>query len=154
MSRRQTFWRVLVPTDVGLCACGACPNLLDGLDQRPRPCVPSPGVQDIVYWARGVADQGTPHVTDYPNGDWRCGTSSRSSFSTLAFTRVSEIVFARLYPTAEPGPGTRPRASASAGRPPHEASSYFFGPDLIPESVRAAIGGQAPPASRPGVPPP
>jgi len=116
MSRRQTFWRVLVP-QMWVYALPGLSNLWMVLI-KATPLLFLLGVQDIVYWARELGGTKTPQFTDYPHGDWRMWYFLALLVFYLAFTRVSEIVFARLSQRLSHGQATaageRQRRAAAA----------------------------------------
>lgn len=94
MSRRQAFWRVLVP-QMWVYALPGLSNLWMVLI-KATPLLFLLGVEDIVYWARDLGSAKTPRFTDYPHGDWRVWYFLALLVFYLAFTRVSEIVLDRL----------------------------------------------------------
>jgi polar amino acid transport system permease protein len=94
MTRRQTFWRVLVP-QMWVYALPGLSNLWMVLI-KSTPLLFLLGVQDIVYWARELGGTKTPQFTAYPHGDWRMWYFLFLLVFYLAFTRVSEVVLARL----------------------------------------------------------
>ncbi|ROT96110.1 ABC transporter permease [Histidinibacterium lentulum] len=116
MSRRQTFWRVLVP-QMWVYALPGLSNLWMVLI-KATPLLFLLGVQDIVYWARELGGTKTPQFTDYPHGDWRMWYFLALLVFYLAFTRVSEIAFARLTERLSHGQATaageRQRRAAAA----------------------------------------
>jgi len=94
MTRRQAFWRVLVP-QMWIYAIPGLSNLWMVLI-KATPLLFLLGVEDIVYWARELGSSKTPRFTDYPHGDWRMWYFLALLVFYLAFTRVSEIVLERL----------------------------------------------------------
>ncbi len=94
MSRRQTFWRVLVP-QMWVFALPGLSNLWMVLI-KATPLLFLLGVEDIVYWARELGGTKTPRFTDYPHADWRMWYFLALLVFYLAFTRVSEIALGRL----------------------------------------------------------
>ena len=94
MTRRQTFWRILVP-QMWVYALPGLSNLWMVLI-KASPLLFLLGVQDIVYWARDLGGSKTPQFTDYPHGDWRMWYFLFLLVFYLAFTRVSEIVLDRV----------------------------------------------------------
>lgn len=94
MSRRQTFWRVLVP-QMWLYALPGLSNLWMILI-KATPLLFLLGVEDIVYWARELGGTKLPRFTDYPHGDWRLWYFLGLLVFYLAFTRVSEAVLRRI----------------------------------------------------------
>jgi polar amino acid transport system permease protein len=104
MSRRQTFWRVLVP-QMWVYALPGLSNLWLILI-KATPLLFLLGVEDIVYWARELGGTKTPRFTDYPHGDWRMWYFLALLVFYLAFTRVSEIVLDRLMARLTRGQAT------------------------------------------------
>jgi polar amino acid transport system permease protein len=94
MSRRQTFWRVVVP-QMWIFALPGLSNLWMILI-KATPLLFLLGVTDIVYWARELGGTKTPQFTAYPHGDWRMWYFLALLIFYLAFTRASELVLARL----------------------------------------------------------
>lgn len=104
MSRRQTFWRVLVP-QMWVYALPGLSNLWMVLI-KATPLLFLLGVEDIVYWARELGGTKTPRFTDYPHGDWRMWYFLALLVFYLIFTRISEIVLARLMARLTHGQAT------------------------------------------------
>ncbi len=94
MSRRQVYWRILVP-QMWVFALPGLSNLWLVLI-KATPLLFLLGVEDIVYWARELGGAKTPRFTDYPHGDWRVWYFLGLLVFYLAFTRVSEIVLDKL----------------------------------------------------------
>ena len=94
MTRRQTFWRILVP-QMWVYALPGLSNLWMVLI-KATPLLFLLGVEDIVYWARELGGTKTPQFTDYPHGDWRMWYFLALLVFYLCFTRVSEIVLDRI----------------------------------------------------------
>ncbi|MEC7258159.1 MAG: ABC transporter permease subunit [Pseudomonadota bacterium] len=94
MSRRQTFWRILVP-QMWVYALPGLSNLWMVLI-KATPLLFLLGIEDIVYWARELGGTKTARFTDYPHGDWRMWYFLFLLVFYLAFTRVSEIVLNRI----------------------------------------------------------
>ncbi|WP_375281082.1 ABC transporter permease [Pseudooctadecabacter sp.] len=94
MTRRQTFWRIVVP-QMWVYALPGLGNLWMVLI-KATPLLFLLGVEDVVYWARELGATKTPRFTDYPHGDWRMYYFLALLVFYLAFTRVSEIVLDRL----------------------------------------------------------
>lgn len=94
MSRRQTFWRILVP-QMWVYALPGLSNLWMVLI-KATPLLFLLGVEDIVYWGRELGGTANPRFTDYPHGDWRTWYFLALLVFYLAFTRVSEIFLERL----------------------------------------------------------
>lgn len=104
MSPRQTFWRVLVP-QMWVYALPGLSNLWMVLI-KATPLLFLLGVEDIVYWARELGGTKTPRFTDYPHGDWRMWYFLALLVFYLAFTRISEIVLARIMSRLTHGQAT------------------------------------------------
>ena len=94
MSRRQVYWRILVP-QMWVYALPGLSNLWLVLI-KATPLLFLLGVEDIVYWARELGGAKTPRFTDYPHPDWRMWYFLFLLVFYLAFTRVSEIVLDKL----------------------------------------------------------
>ena len=94
MSRRQAFWRVLVP-QMWLYALPGLSNIWMILI-KATPLLFLLGVEDIVYWARELGASKSARFFDYPHGDWRLWYFLGLLVFYLAFTRLSEIVLARI----------------------------------------------------------
>ncbi|UYV38815.1 ABC transporter permease subunit [Rhodobacteraceae bacterium D3-12] len=94
MSRRQSFWRVLVP-QMWVYALPGLGNLWMVLI-KATPLLFLLGIEDIVYWARELGGTKTSRFTDYPHGDWRVWYFLALLVFYLCFTRVSELVIERL----------------------------------------------------------
>ncbi len=90
MSKRQTFWRILVP-QMWVFALPGLSNLWMVLI-KATPLLFLLGVEDIVYWARELGGTKNPRFTDYPHGDWRMWYFLALLVFYLAFTKVSEVV--------------------------------------------------------------
>ncbi len=93
MTRRQTFWRILVP-QMWVYALPGLSNLWLIL-VKATPLLFLLGVQDIVYWARELGGSKTSAYA-YPHPDWRLWYFLGLLVFYLCFTRVSEIVLDRL----------------------------------------------------------
>lgn len=94
MSRRQTFWRILVP-QMWIYALPGLSNLWLILI-KATPLLFLLGIEDIVYWAREIGGTKTSQFTDYPHGDWRMWYFLFLLVFYLSFTRISEILLERL----------------------------------------------------------
>ncbi|MEJ6509229.1 MAG: ABC transporter permease subunit [Octadecabacter sp.] len=94
MTRRQTFWRIIVP-QMWVYALPGLGNLWMVLI-KATPLLFLLGVEDIVYWARELGATKTPRFTAYPHGDWRMWYFLALLVFYLAFTRVSEIALDRV----------------------------------------------------------
>jgi polar amino acid transport system permease protein len=93
MSRRQAFWRILVP-QMWVYALPGLSNLWMILI-KATPLLFLLGVEDIVYWARELGGSKT-NVYAYPHPDWRLYYFIGLLFFYLGMTRLSEIVLGRL----------------------------------------------------------
>ncbi len=93
MTRRQTFWRVIVP-QMWIFALPGLSNLWMILI-KATPLLFLLGVEDIVYWARELGGQKTS-IYAYPHPDWRLIYFLGLLVFYLGLTRVSEIVLARI----------------------------------------------------------
>jgi polar amino acid transport system permease protein len=104
MSKRQAFWRVMVPQ--------MCVYALPGLSNlwmvliKATPLLFLLGVEDIVYWARELGAAKTPRFTDYPHPDWRMWYFLGLLVFYLGFTRVSEVALERLMKRLSHGQAT------------------------------------------------
>ncbi|HGG63456.1 MAG TPA: ABC transporter permease subunit [Rhodobacteraceae bacterium] len=93
MSRRQTFWRVLVP-QMWVYALPGLSNLWMILI-KATPLLFLLGLKDIVYWARELGGSKT-QIFAYPHPDWRLFYFLGLLVFYLLLTRVSEVVLGRL----------------------------------------------------------
>ena len=93
MSRRQSFWRILVP-QMWIFALPGLSNLWMILI-KATPLLFLLGVEDIVYWARELGGSRTSQYA-YPHPDWRLWYFLALLVFYLCFTRVSEVVLGRL----------------------------------------------------------
>ena len=94
MSRRQTFWRILVP-QMWVYALPGLSNLWMVLI-KATPLLFLLGVEDIVYWARELGGTKLSRFTEYPHGDWRMWYFFVLLVFYLCFTKVSELFIERL----------------------------------------------------------
>lgn len=104
MSRRQTFWRILVP-QMWVYALPGLSNLWMVLI-KATPLLFLLGVEDIVYWARELGGSKTPRFTDYPHPDWRMWYFLVLLVFYLGFTKVSEVVLEKLMVKLSHGQAT------------------------------------------------
>ena len=104
MSRRQTFWRILVP-QMWVYALPGLSNLWMVLI-KATPLLFLLGVEDIVYWARELGGSKRPQFTDYPHPDWRMWYFLALLVFYLAFTKVSEVVLDRIMARLTRGQAT------------------------------------------------
>ena len=93
MTSRQVFRRILVP-QMWVYALPGLSNLWMILI-KATPLLFLLGVKDIVYWARELGGTKT-QAYEYPHPDWRLWYFLFLLVFYLAFTRVSEIVLARI----------------------------------------------------------
>ena len=94
MSRRQTFWRILVP-QMWVYALPGLGNLWMVLI-KATPLLFLLGVEDIVYWARELGGAKMAKFSSYPHPDWRMWYFLALLIFYLGFTRLSEIVLERI----------------------------------------------------------
>ena len=94
MSRRQVFWRILVP-QMWVYALPGLGNLWMVLI-KATPLLFLLGVEDIVYWARELGGAKMAKFSDYPHPDWRMWYFLALLVFYLGFTRLSEIVLERI----------------------------------------------------------
>ena len=94
MSRRQTFWRIIVP-QMWVYALPGLGNLWMVLI-KATPLLFLLGIEDIVYWARELGGTKTSRFTDYPHGDWRMWYFLMLLVFYLGFTKLSELVLDRV----------------------------------------------------------
>lgn len=93
MSDAQAFWRILVP-QMWIYALPGLGNLWMILI-KATPLLFLLGVEDIVYWAKELGGAKTA-LYEYPHPDWRLYYFLALLVFYLGFTRVSEIVLARI----------------------------------------------------------
>ncbi|MFO7921722.1 ABC transporter permease subunit [Rhodobacteraceae bacterium W635] len=93
MTRRQAFWRILVP-QMWIYALPGLSNLWMILI-KATPLLFLLGVEDIVYWARELGGSRTSQYA-YPHPDWRMWYFLALLVFYLGFTKVSEVVLARV----------------------------------------------------------
>lgn len=104
MSRRQVFWRILVP-QMWVYALPGLSNLWMVLI-KATPLLFLLGVEDIVYWARELGGTKLPKFTEYPHGDIRMWYFLFLLVFYLAFTKLSEFVLERIMKRLTHGQGT------------------------------------------------
>ena len=104
MTRRQTFWRILVP-QMWVYALPGLSNLWMVLI-KATPLLFLLGVEDIVYWARELGGTKNARFTDYPHGDWRMWYFLALLVFYLTFTKVSEVVLDRIMKRLTHGQAT------------------------------------------------
>ncbi|SER06426.1 ABC transporter permease [Thalassovita taeanensis] len=93
MSRRQAFWRILVP-QMWVFALPGLSNLWMILI-KATPLLFLLGVEDIVYWARELGGSKTSAYA-YPHPDWRLWYFIGLLAFYLSLTKLSELVLTRL----------------------------------------------------------
>jgi len=104
MTRRQAFWRILVP-QMWVYALPGLSNLWQIL-VKATPLLFLLGIEDIVYWARELGGVQSARFSDYPHGDWRMWYFLGLLVFYLALTSVSERLFARLMTRLSHGQAT------------------------------------------------
>lgn len=104
MTRRQSFWRVMVP-QMWLFALPGLSNLWQIL-VKATPLLFLLGVEDIVYWARELGGSKTARFTDYPHGDWRLYYFLGLLVFYLFLTSISERLFGKLMQRLSHGQAT------------------------------------------------
>ncbi len=110
MTRRQTFWRVIVP-QMWVFALPGLSNLWMILI-KATPLLFLLGVEDIVYWARELGGLKTS-IYAYPHADWRLWYFVGLLVFYLSLTKVSEIILLRLTARLSRGQAT---IAGKAGR--------------------------------------
>lgn len=103
MTTRQTFWRITVP-QMWTYALPGLSNLWMILI-KATPLLFLLGVEDIVYWARELGGSKTSAFS-YPHPDWRLYYFLGLLVFYLSFTRLSEIVLARITTRLSHGQAT------------------------------------------------
>jgi polar amino acid transport system permease protein len=103
MTRAQTFRRVLMP-QMWVYALPGLGNLWMILI-KATPLLFLLGVEDIVYWARELGGSKTSAYS-FPHPDWRLYYFLALLVFYLAFTRLSEIVIARVSQRLSHGQAT------------------------------------------------
>ena len=103
MSRRQSFWRILVP-QMWVYALPGLSNLWMILI-KATPLLFLLGVEDIVYWARELGGLKT-NAFAYPHPDWRLWYFLGLLVFYLVLTRVSEIALDRMMSKLTHGQAT------------------------------------------------
>ena len=94
MTPRQTFRRIVVP-QMWIYALPGLSNLWMILI-KATPLLFLLGVEDIVYWARDLGASKTARFSAYPHPDWNAYYFGFLLIFYLAFTKLSEVVLARL----------------------------------------------------------
>ncbi|RMD49482.1 MAG: ABC transporter permease subunit [Alphaproteobacteria bacterium] len=112
MTRRQVFWRILVP-QMWIYALPGLSNLWMILI-KATPLLFLLGVEDIVYWARELGGHKTGAFS-YPHPDWRVWYFLALLIWYLAMTRVSEIALGRLTARLSRGQATLGGQRAAEG---------------------------------------
>lgn len=103
MSRRQSFWRVLVP-QMWVFALPGLSNLWLIL-VKATPLLFLLGIQDIVFWAREMGGLKT-NAFAYPHPDWRIWYFLGLMVFYLLLTKVSETAFKHLMRKLSRGQAT------------------------------------------------
>ena len=103
MSQSQVFRRILVP-QMWVYALPGLSNLWMILI-KATPLLFLLGVKDIVYWARELGGSKT-QAYEYPHPDWRLWYFLALLVFYLLFTKVSELVIARLSTRLNRGQAT------------------------------------------------
>lgn len=103
MSHRQSFWRIMVP-QMWIYALPGLSNLWMILI-KATPLLFLLGVEDIVYWARELGGAKTSHFA-YPHPDWRLWYFLGLLVFYLGFTKLSEIILARITTRLSRGQAT------------------------------------------------
>ena len=103
MTSHQSFWRIMVP-QMWIYALPGLSNLWMILI-KSTPLLFLLGVEDIVYWARELGSAKTSHYT-YPHPDWRLWYFLGLLVFYLSFTKLSEIVLARITSRLSKGQAT------------------------------------------------
>src|SRR6056297_484362 len=104
MTRRQAFWRILVP-QMWIYALPGLSNLWMILI-KATPLLFLLGVEDIVYWAQSLGGSKTARFSDYPHPDWRLWYFLFLLVFYLAMTKASEVLLARLTARLSHGQAT------------------------------------------------
>ena len=104
MSRRQAFWRILVP-QMWVYALPGLSNLWMVLI-KSTPLLFLLGVEDIVYWARDLGGTKSARFTFYPHGDWRMWYFLALLVFYLTLTKISEVTLDRLMKRLTKGQAT------------------------------------------------
>jgi polar amino acid transport system permease protein len=112
MSRRQVFWRILMP-QMWVYALPGLSNLWMILI-KATPLLFLLGVEDIVYWARELGGSKSSAFS-YPHPDWRIYYFLGLLVFYLAMTKISEIVFEKLMDRLNLGQATTGGGSMSGG---------------------------------------
>jgi len=103
MSRRQAFWRILVP-QMWVYALPGLSNLWMILI-KATPLLFLLGIRDIVYYAKELGGMKTQAYA-YPHPDWRLWYFLALLVFYLAFTKVSQIALDRLMRRLNRGQAT------------------------------------------------
>lgn len=103
MSRRQTFWRIVVP-QMWVYALPGLSNLWQILI-KSTPLLFLLGIEDVVYWARELGGSKTDTYA-YPHPDWRLWYFLGLLVFYLLLTWASERVFGRLMTRLSVGQAT------------------------------------------------
>ena len=112
MTRRQSFWRIVVP-QMWVYALPGLSNLWLVLI-KATPLLFLLGIEDIVYWARELGGSKLARFSAYPHGDWRMWYFLALLVFYLAFTKASEVVLDRLMKKLTYGQSTTGGAQQQA----------------------------------------
>ena len=104
MTRRQAFWRVVVP-QMWVYALPGLGNLWMVLI-KATPLLFLLGVEDIVYWSMELGGTKLERFSDYPHPDWRAWYFLGLLVFYLAFTKLSERVIDALTDRLSRGQAT------------------------------------------------
>ena len=121
MTRRQTFWRIIVP-QMWVYALPGLSNLWMILI-KATPLLFLLGIEDIVYWARELGGSKTSKFTSYPHGDWRIWYFLGLLVFYLAFTRISKFFSTGSWRASH---SVRPWPVARSAGVTHELLGHHF----------------------------
>ncbi len=103
MSRRQTFWRIIVP-QMWVYALPGLSNTWMVL-VKATPFLFLLGLKDIVAMSKELGSSALPRFTEYPHGDWRMWYFLLLLVFYICLTQFSERVFDRLMKRVSSGRG-------------------------------------------------
>ncbi len=112
MTRRQTFWRIMVP-QMWVYALPGLSNLWMVLI-KASPLLFLLGIEDIVFWARELGGSKTSAFT-YPHPDWRLYYFLGLLVFYLALTKLSEVFLERVMARLTHGQATSGGKSNTKG---------------------------------------
>lgn len=104
MTRRQSFWRILVP-QMWVYALPGLSNLWMILI-KATPLLFLLGIEDIVYWARDLGATKTAKFSAYPHANWHAIYFFGLLVFYLMLTSISERVFKRISARLSHGQAT------------------------------------------------